>query len=99
MGALVRDLLLADLIGFQTANDLANFAAAAELFGNAVRMAGNILNVAGRKVRLGVFPVEIEPHGFANLAEKMALSTEDERLRASIAGQQMIMGVERLDPT
>ncbi len=99
MGALVRDLLLADLIGFQTANDLANFAAAAELFGNAVRMAGNILNVAGRKVRLGVFPVEIEPHGFANLAEKMALSPEAERLRASIAGQQMIMGVERLDPT
>jgi len=99
MGALVRDLLAADLIGFQTENDLANFAAAAELFGGAVRSAGNVLNLGGRKVRLGVFPVEIEPHGFAELAEKMAAGPEAARLRASLTGQHLILGVERLDPT
>jgi trehalose 6-phosphate synthase len=99
MGALVRDMLAADLIGFQTENDLANFAAAAQLFGDATRLPGNVLNVGGRKVRLGVFPVEIEPHGFAALAEKMAASPEAERLRASLAGQHLILGVERLDPT
>ena len=99
MGALVRDLLNADLIGFQTENDLANFAAAADLFGSAVRLPGNVLNVAGRRVRLGVFPVEIEAHGFAQLAERMSHSPEAERLRLSIAGQSMILGVERLDPT
>ena len=99
MGALVRDLLSADLIGFQTDNDLANFAAAADLFGNAVRLSGNVLSVAGRRVRLGVFPVEIEPHGFAELAERMSQSPEAERLRRSITGQHMILGVERLDPT
>ena len=98
-GALVRDLLAADLIGFQTENDLANFAAAAELSADATRSAGNVLNVDGRKVRLGVFPVEIEPYGFADLAEKMATGTEANRLRASLAGQSLILGVERLDPT
>jgi trehalose 6-phosphate synthase len=99
MGSLVRDLLAADLIGFQTDNDLANFAAAAELFGDATRSPGNVLNVGGRRVRLGVFPVEIEPHGFAELAEKMAAGPEAARLRASLTGQHLIFGVERLDPT
>ena len=99
MGALVRDLLAADLLGFQTENDLANFAAAAELFGDAKRLPGNVLGLDGRRVRLGVFPVEIEPHGFAALAEKMAASPEAERLRASLTGQHLILGVERLDPT
>jgi trehalose 6-phosphate synthase len=99
MGTLVRDLLASDLIGFQTENDLANFAAAAELFGEAARSPGNVLHVAGRKVRLGVFPVEIEPHGFAELAERMAAGPEAARLRASLTGQKLILGVERLDPT
>jgi trehalose 6-phosphate synthase len=99
MGSLVRDLLAADLIGFQTDNDLANFAAAAELFGDAARLPGNVLSVAGRRVRLGVFPVEIESHGFAELAERMAQSPQAERLRRSLIGQQLILGVERLDPT
>ncbi len=99
MGSLVRDLLAADLIGFQTENDLANFAAAAELFGDAMRGPGNLLTMAGRKVRLGVFPVEIEPHGFADLADKMAAGPEASRLRASLTGQHLIFGVERLDPT
>jgi trehalose 6-phosphate synthase len=99
MGALVRDMLAADLLGFQTENDLANFAAAAELFGDAVRQPGNVLNVGGRRVRLGVFPVEIEAHGFAGLAETMAESPEAGRLRHSLIGQHLILGVERLDPT
>jgi trehalose 6-phosphate synthase len=99
MASLVCDLLAADLLGFQTENDMANFAAAAELFGDATRLAGNVLNVGGRKVRLGVFPVEIEPVGFADLAEAMEAGPEAARLRASLTGQHLILGVERLDPT
>jgi trehalose 6-phosphate synthase len=99
VGGLVRDMLAADLIGFQTENDLANFAAAAELFADAARLPGNVLSLAGRRVRLGVFPVEIDPHGFAELAETMANGPEALRLRASLTGQSLILGVERLDPT
>jgi trehalose 6-phosphate synthase len=98
-GALVRDMLAADLLGFQTDNDLANFAAAAELFAEATRLPGNALLVGRRRVRLGVFPVEIEPHGFAQMAERMARAPEVARLRRSVEGQHLILGVERLDPT
>ena len=99
MGSLVRDMLAADLLGFQTDNDLANFAAAAELFADARRLPGNVLEVAHRRVRLGVFPVEIEPHGFAELAARMARAPDVARLRRSLLGQHLIVGIERLDPT
>ncbi len=99
MGGLVRDMLAADLLGFQTDNDLANFAAAAERFAEAQRLPGNVLEVGHRRVRLGVFPVEIDPQGFAELAAHMARSDEAVRLRRSLHGQHLILGVERLDPT
>jgi trehalose 6-phosphate synthase len=96
---LVRDMLSADLIGFQTENDLINFADAAEMLAGASRLNAHTLLFGGRRVRLGVFPVEIEPHGFARTAERMARAPAAERLRASLGGQKLIVGVERLDPT
>ena len=98
-GALIRDLLAADLIGFQTANDVENFAEAAHRLAGALRMPGGWLNVNGRRVRLGVFPVEIEPHEFASMAEEAWRSAPTERLRRSLAGQKLILGVDRMDPT
>ncbi len=98
-GALVRDLLAADLIGFQTANDAENFAEAACRLGDAFRMDGGWLNVGRRRVRLGVFPVEIEAHEFAATAEDAWLAAPTERLRRSLSGQRLILGVDRMDPT
>ena len=98
-GALVRDLLAADLIGFQTANDVDNFAEAACRLGDALRMPGGWLNVGNRRVRLGVFPVEIEAQEFAATAESAWRSAPTERLRRSLAGQKLILGVDRMDPT
>jgi trehalose 6-phosphate synthase len=99
MTELVRDLLAADLIGFQTDNDVANFAAAAQMLAGAVRGPGNSLFFAGRRVRLGVFPVEIEARSFARTAIEMTASPAVRRLRRSLDGQRLILGVERLDPT
>jgi trehalose 6-phosphate synthase len=98
-GALVRDLMASDLIGFQTENDLENFAEAAVRLGDAERLAGGWLQVNGRRVRLGAFPVEIEAHEFAGIAEDAWRSVPTERLRRSLAGQQLILGVDRMDPT
>lgn len=98
-GALVRDLLAADLIGFQTANDAENFAEAACRLGDAFRMDGGWLNVGRRRVRLGVFPVEIEAQEFSAMAEDAWLAAPTERLRRSLAGQRLILGVDRMDPT
>ena len=98
-GALVRDLLASDLLGFQTQNDLDNFAEAAVRLAGAQRLPGGSLECSGHEVRLGVFPVEIEAREFADIAEDAWRSAPAERLRRSLAGQQLILGVDRMDPT
>ncbi len=98
-GALVRDLLASDLIGFQTTNDLENFVAAASRFAGATRQPGNGLLYGGRHVRLGAFPVEIDVDEFRTTAEQSWRSAETERLRRSAQGQSLIFGAERMDPT
>lgn len=99
VAALVRDLLAADLLGFQTDNDVANFAAAAQSLAGATRLSGQALQFGGRRVKLGVFPVEIEAQKFAMMAGRNAFGTTGERLRRSLDGQKLILGVDRLDPT
>ncbi len=96
---LVRDLLAADLLGFQTPNDLENFANAAMTLAGAVRQSSGGLQVDGRHVRLGVFPVEIDAHEFADQAKAAALSEDTRRLHDSLQGQRLIVGIDRLDPT
>ena len=104
MAGYVREMLQADLIGFQTENDLSNFANAAELLAGASRALGNTLQVqtphgGSRRVRLGVFPVEIEARSFARMAAEMANSPPVDGLVASLGGRQLLLGIERLDPT
>ena len=97
--SLVRDLLAADLLGFQTDNDVSNFAEAAIRMGAATRGTGTSLNVGIRRVRLGAFPIEIEAAEFAAVAESAWRATPTERLRRSLGGQKLILGVDRMDPT
>ncbi len=99
MAELVTSLLAADLVGFQTEGDMANFAAAAVLLSGAQRQAGNVLLVDGRRISLGVFPVEIEAREFAAMAETHARKLPVVRLRQSLPGQTLILGLDRLDPT
>jgi trehalose 6-phosphate synthase len=100
---LVRDMLGADLLGFQTESDVTHFAHAAELLAGCARAHGNVLHVpgpgGGRRVRLGVFPVEIEARGFAHVAAEAERSAASENLRRSLGGQRLVLGAERLDPT
>ena len=98
-GALIRDLVSADLIGFQTQNDVENFAEAAHRLAGATRLTGGWLHVEGRRVRLGAFPVEIEAREFAATSEQAWRSAPAERLRRSLQGQKLVLGVDRLDPT
>jgi len=97
--ALLRDLLNADLLGFQTENDADNFAEAAVRMAGAERGPNNWLLIGGRRVRVGVFPVEIDPHEFAATAEDSWFATPAERLRRSISQQLLMLGIDRMDPT
>jgi len=98
-GALIRDLLAADLLGFQTSNDVENFMEAAIRMGAAARGSGTVLQVGSRRVRLAAFPVEIEASEFATIAETACAAPPTERLRRSLAGQSLLLGVDRMDPT
>jgi trehalose 6-phosphate synthase len=99
VASLIRDMLAADLIGFQTDRDLENFAAAAQTFAGAAGFGDGWLHTGGRRVRLGVFPVEIEGREFAATAAASWRAPATERLRRSLHGQKLLIGVDRLDPT
>jgi trehalose 6-phosphate synthase len=95
---LVRGVLAADLIGMQTERDAANFAGAACQLGHARQIEPGVLRVKGSMVRVGAFPVEIEPEPFAALAAKAVNADPARRMKASLIGQSLILGVDRLDP-
>ena len=97
--SLVRDLLAADLVGFQTSSDLEHFADAAQQLAGALRGSPTTLLLGSRRVQLGVFPVEIDSREFAATAEQAWRSPANERLRRSVQGQKLVLGVDRLDPT
>ncbi len=98
MDRLIRGMLDADLIGMQTARDVANFVDAACQLGQARLVAPGILRVGGNLVRVGAFPVEIEPEPFAALAAKAVNADPARRMKASLIGQSLVLGVDRLDP-
>jgi trehalose 6-phosphate synthase len=98
MDRMVKGLLTADLIGMQTTRDAANFLAAACQLGQAREIEPGLLRAGGAMVRVGAFPVEIEPEPFAALAIKAANADPARRMKASLIGQSLILGVDRLDP-
>jgi trehalose 6-phosphate synthase len=96
---LLRDLLRADLVGFQTEDDAENFRAAAVRLAGATPEADGTLALAGRRTCVGAFPVEIDAAEFAETAERAAASDATMRLCRSLAGESLVLGVDRLDPT
>ena len=50
-----------------------------------------------RQVRLGVFPVSIETAVYNRLARNAIRSPEVERVRGSLEGHRLVLGVDRLD--
>jgi trehalose 6-phosphate synthase len=85
-----------DLVGFQTDNDAANFA---RYLANELGRPSHIsrrLGTGDRVMRIGVFPVGIEPRGFARLARRAKKSEMVRKVMKSIPGALMI-GVDRLD--
>ena len=95
-----RELIVAmlsyDLIGFQTDDDLLNFA---EYLTHELRLNGedDVFYYRGRAVRLAAFPIGIDVNSFSERATRAAARPEVARLRASLAGRKLAIGVDRLD--
>jgi len=93
---LVEALLAYDLIGFQTEDDKRNFA---DYVANELGLDVSKDRVAGKGgvARLGVFPIGIDADAFATRAAKAVGRHEFARLRASLQGVKLAIGVDRVD--
>jgi len=93
---LVEAMLAYDLIGFQTEEDCENFLSYAQSdLGLAVND-GVVTSRRGR-TRASVFPIGIDPAEFAKLAAKASTHPDVSRLRRSLNGEKLAIGVDRLD--
>ena len=93
---LVEAMLAYDLIGFQTTDDCENFLGylSADL-GLAIDN-GVVASHHGTS-RVAVFPIGIDPEKFAQHAAKAVSHPDVSRLRRSLNGEKLAIGVDRLD--
>jgi trehalose 6-phosphate synthase len=93
---LVEAMLAYDLIGFQTDEDQENFAdyVRQEL---GISVVGSLVNAEGGVSRLATFPVGIDVEQFATRATKAAARPDVSRLRMSLQGAKLAIGVDRID--
>jgi trehalose 6-phosphate synthase len=94
---LMPDLNNYDLVGFQTENDAANFARYMAKECQMPRRDRYTFQMGDRTMRIGVFPIGIETLEFNRLARRSVHSTFVTETVASLAGREMIIGVDRLD--
>jgi len=93
---LIRAMLAYDLIGFQTEDDLANFGEYVERE-LGIKSENGAYRSGNGATRLAVFPIGIDVKAFAEQATKAAARPEVARLRASLDGRKLAIGVDRLD--
>ncbi|KJC57449.1 alpha,alpha-trehalose-phosphate synthase [Bradyrhizobium sp. LTSPM299] len=93
---LIEAMLAYDLIGFQTDEDCENFLSYVQDDLDLVVRDGVITSSFGR-TRAAVFPIGIDPQKFAQLATKAMTHPDVSRLRRSLNGEKLAIGVDRLD--
>ena len=95
-GEILGSLTHYDLVGFQTENDRDNFEQYVVARG-AEPMREGVLEMGGRRVRLGVFPVGIETAAFRRLARAAGRSALLRQVRSSLGDTRLVLGVDRID--
>jgi trehalose 6-phosphate synthase len=97
----LRAMLDADLVGFQTAGDLRNFLdCVRRLFRNArIQRRGNLatLHCEGRFIRAGAFPISIDVDEFERRASDPEVIAKARNLRADEPNRKIVLGIDRLD--
>jgi len=95
---LVRDLLAYDLVGFQTARDLACFrSAVVEVLGSSAWLDDGGVLRGGRRTRLGVFPIGVDVDGIQHEAQHSQAAETVRRMQDGLLGRRCVIGVDRLD--
>ena len=93
---LIHAMLSYDLIGFQTDADLENFA---DYLQQELGLTGsaNVFTTNQGATRLACFPIGIDVEQFAEQAVTSANQPEAVRLRSSLQGSKLVIGVDRID--
>jgi len=93
---LIEAMLAYDLIGFQTEDDCENFLGylQSEL---GLTVADGVVTSRYGKSRCAVFPIGIDVEKFALQAAKASSHPDVSRLRRSLNGERLVIGVDRLD--
>jgi len=93
---LIEAMLAYDVIGFQTEDDCRNFA---EYLRDELSLAveDGVVHSRHGLSRLAVFPIGIDVDGFAAQAAKATTHPEVSRLRLSLRGEKLAIGVDRVD--
>jgi trehalose 6-phosphate synthase len=94
---LVEALFDYDLVGFHTDEWLDAFEGYVRReIGGTISAEGHACAL-GKKTRVGVFPIGIDPKAFAAAAAGPAAIASFHRMKESLGGRRMILGVDRLD--
>jgi trehalose 6-phosphate synthase len=94
---LIEALAAFDLLGFQTDKDAAALRHYIIDEARGSETQDGSLLAFGRRFRAEAFPIGIDTLGFAAEAAAAVESAEAQRLRDSLAGRSLIIGVDRLD--
>ncbi|MCI0632130.1 MAG: trehalose-6-phosphate synthase [Phycisphaerales bacterium] len=97
--SIVRGLLGADVIGFQTAENAQNFSRLARRYAGA-EGTDSELQSEGRRIRVGAFPISIDFDSFERLAAQRQVIELAESIRQRLdPDRTVILSVDRLDYT
>ncbi|GAA4247223.1 alpha,alpha-trehalose-phosphate synthase (UDP-forming) [Azospirillum formosense] len=99
---LIRELCAYDLVGFHTQMDLRSFVdyIRQELDGEVEDRGpegGMLIHAFGRTLLARAFPISIDTDNLVSIAETAVRSRHTERLKESLVGRRLIIGVDRLD--
>jgi trehalose 6-phosphate synthase len=94
---LLQALCAYDVIGFQTDTDLRSFRHCITTFADGALLEGDLLSAFGRIARASAFPIGIDTDAFVAMAAAAAGAEDTVRLKDSLAGRHLIIGVDRLD--
>lgn len=95
---LLRAMCAYDVLGFHTESDLAAFETCIrEPIVGAEFLDGNVIQVDGGRLIADVFPIGIDVDEIAELATRAQDSEQVQRMVKSLAGRDLIIGVDRLD--
>jgi trehalose 6-phosphate synthase len=93
---LIEAMLAYDLIGFQTEDDCDNFASYLRI-DLGLEVEGGVVTSRFGTSRIATFPIGIDVDGFAAQAQRASSHPDVSRLRRSLHGERLAIGVDRVD--